>query len=640
MFQIAEMSGRRRNRQKSSENTTNQIKAKLSKANNSHEEIELHDQRFRARLEELKTPMEEGAFRHRLDPENPSPQEEKEFTFLRNQTSGPQRRMYLSARNFILAEWVKNCKTQLTYSDAAAALFNKGLAYTKEQTNVSCKAFGFLERNGYINSGKFEITHPKPQTNKKVVVIGAGISGLSCARQLSFLGFDVTVLEARDRVGGRIETFQKGSYVADLGAMIITGLGGNPFSILARQFNIPYRKINNECKLYDNLGKEIAEGKDQVIEQEFNRLLEAAKYAAHQLGFTETIPGRPVSLGQTIELIIMHQEQMLLKKSERFYQTLTNLQRQIRDRAKESSTLYHNIDYEKSVVRKFDGKQDRSVKEEFQFRSAVYNVEDLTKRYESAIQEVKILQEKFDSMKNDVPLDTYMSSEDRQVLDWHAANLEFANSTPLNTLSLSHWDQDDVNEFAGDHYSVESGLGVIPEALAEGVDIKFNTAVSSIDYSTSIVMVNTKNVEGLPISKRASSSDMSSGLSSNEGNGSQVFNADAVVVSVPLGVLKEEPVVLNFKPELPEWKTAAIDRLGFGNLMKVVLCFEKRFWDTSTNMFGFVNTTYSSRGECYLFNSLWSAPVLISLIAGETEKLNVPIASRLLLLLNRIYSYC
>lgn len=37
--------------------------------------------------------------------------------------------------------------------------------------------------------------------------------------------------------------------------------------------------------------------------------------------------------------------------------------------------------------------------------------------------------------------DVYLSSRDRQILDWHFANLEFANATPLSTLSLKHWDQ-------------------------------------------------------------------------------------------------------------------------------------------------------------------------------------------------------
>ena len=48
----------------------------------------------------------------------------------------------------------------------------------------------------------------------------------------------------------------------------------------------------------------------------------------------------------------------------------------------------------------------------------------------------------------------YLSPRDRQILDWHFANLEFANAAPLDKLSLCHWDQDDDFEFTGLHYSL------------------------------------------------------------------------------------------------------------------------------------------------------------------------------------------
>jgi NADPH-dependent 2,4-dienoyl-CoA reductase/sulfur reductase-like enzyme len=41
---------------------------------------------------------------------------------------------------------------------------------------------------------------------KRVLVIGAGAAGLAAARHLAGAGIDVSVLEARDRIGGRVWT--------------------------------------------------------------------------------------------------------------------------------------------------------------------------------------------------------------------------------------------------------------------------------------------------------------------------------------------------------------------------------------------------------------------------------------------------
>jgi monoamine oxidase len=58
-----------------------------------------------------------------------------------------------------------------------------------------------------------------------VVIVGAGLAGLACARRLKQLGFQVTVYEARDRLGGRVytirDTFVDGHAVADVGAEFV-----------------------------------------------------------------------------------------------------------------------------------------------------------------------------------------------------------------------------------------------------------------------------------------------------------------------------------------------------------------------------------------------------------------------------------
>ena len=54
-----------------------------------------------------------------------------------------------------------------------------------------------------------------------MVVVGAGLAGLRCARELHRAGLDVAVLEASDEVGGRVRTDRVGGFLLDRGFQVL-----------------------------------------------------------------------------------------------------------------------------------------------------------------------------------------------------------------------------------------------------------------------------------------------------------------------------------------------------------------------------------------------------------------------------------
>lgn len=214
------------------------------------------------------------------------------------------------------------------------------------------------------------------------------------------------------------------------------------------------------------------------------------------------------------------------------------------------------------------------------------------------------------------------SSQELGLIHWHYANLEFANATPLDQLSLRHWDQDDDYEFAGHHCMVKEGYGQVPVRLSQGLDVRLNQPVSLIERSTTSTDFG---------SHRRNGSDQEPiHIQCRDGT---AYECSAAVVTVPLGVLKSGQI--QFSPSLPDWKEQAISNLGFGLLNKLVLVFDKPFWDTSVELFGYVGSGQegssgrgynlkayrSSRGKFYMY---WNCivvsglPVLVTLMAGQS----------------------
>jgi len=144
-----------------------------------------------------------------------------------------------------------------------------------------------------------------------------------------------------------------------------------------------------------------------------------------------------------------------------------------------------------------------------------------------------------------------LGPQEMRLLNWHYANLEYANAVNVDQLSLGGWDQDQGNEFEGRHSEIIGGYGQVPRALWQRpttLDVRFGKRVVQVNYGAAV----------------SNSASPAARVVCDDG---EVWDADLVVSTLPLGVLQEYKI--GFQPPLPSWKTGPINRLGFGVLNKV-----------------------------------------------------------------------
>lgn len=131
-------------------------------------------------------------------------------------------------------------------------------------------------------------------SGQRVIVIGAGISGLAAATRLDAAGYDVTILESRNRLGGRIWTNdQWPKSPVDLGASWIHGVIGNPITAIAKAAGA--RTVTTRYDSYVIYGKD---GKILTPKQEsriddlsviINRSIRIAQNANRDRSILETV---------------------------------------------------------------------------------------------------------------------------------------------------------------------------------------------------------------------------------------------------------------------------------------------------------------------------------------------------------------
>ena len=179
-----------------------------------------------------------------------------------------------------------------------------------------------------------------------------------------------------------------------------------------------------------------------------------------------------------------------------------------------------------------------------------------------------------------------LSKSERRAIEFLITSLENAAGTDSKNLSVLHSGYD--SEFKGNSLCMPNGYSGIAKALSKGVPIKLNKRVTGINLKNKGSIVRC---------------------------GSESYEADYVLVTLPLGVLKKRSI--EFSPGLTPQKLAAIDRLGFGNLHKTVLLYPKVFWEKERHFFSYASKNAGEFANYLNYTRINGSPVLMGFNSGE-----------------------
>jgi monoamine oxidase len=580
-----------------------------------------------------------AAYSSRLNPFTLHPDE---YQLLRNHICHLHVSAYLNIRNRILRLWVRNPLVSVTADEAA------GCALASRWLGLAEIAYQWLLRKGYINFGCVEVpdllSEMRPKKNKlkrlrrkTIIVIGAGMAGLGCARQLEglfshyrekwvSLGEEtprVVVLEGRSRIGGRVYSHplknqntdilpEHSRCTAEMGAHIITGFDhGNPLSMIIRgQLALPYYPLKDNSTLFDLDGQMVDKVRDTMVEKLYNDVLDRASIYRHRIAAAKTVDGdkKLIEAGRDPQGETGPPLSAMEGESD----------------SGQGGADGNDIEPVPGGVDKLTGKAHMIVGSRkkappaksaetmgWRLASNVLAYRDLNLDAVAKTTKNPTLGAAMDEAVKQYQFLLDLSPQDMRLINWHYANLEYANAANVGKLSLGGWDQDIGNEFEGEHAQIIGGYLQVPRGIWQypsKLDLRTYKAVKEIAYTPS------------------DGEDAIAGVICDDGD---ILDADHVVLTVPLGVLKEQ--CISFDPPLPDWKLGPIERLGFGTLNKVILVFEKPFWDVDQDMFGLLREAEvvdsldqedyeSNRGKFYLFwNCIKTSglPVLIALMAGD-----------------------
>ncbi|KAI6171559.1 SWIRM domain-containing protein [Aphelenchoides bicaudatus] len=383
--------------------------------------------------------------------------------------------IYIFIRNSILNMWEMNPLMQLVLEN----VFDEMPSAYKSLSYLIVKTFTFLERYGYINYGVFRTVdemlkrkEPTQTPNQlkaqkiKIVVVGAGIAGLVAARQLQYFGFNVIVVEARNRIGGRVFSHvTEDGIVFDMGPQFVEGSTGNPLITLLNQVPLTRKRIKFDCPIYNNDEEPFSAKYCTVIESAFRRLAEATTMLARENKVHE-IDGKPLSVQDAFDHFVKMQETRVAVERKEFYSAIDQLAGKLEIQSKSlvaakqvmdnlSNRLQQLLDADPTPIREDFSliETEAELKRVCQIKFIRYELAKTIEIFEQLQAERSDVFYTMNTVRKTEPTEKYLNERDRRVLGFYYANLELRLGTMLKNVALHSFATPMINNFRASHYS-------------------------------------------------------------------------------------------------------------------------------------------------------------------------------------------
>lgn len=174
--------------------------------------------------------------------------------------------------------------------------------------------------------------------------------------------------------------------------------------------------------------------------------------------------------------------------------------------------------------------------------------------------------------------------------DWALNALKLDEGIDAAQLSLRYFEDD--APFGGDDYFLLDGFRRVVRVLARELDVRTGCVVERITW---------REGEGASVHTAG-----------------EVFEAEQVVVTLPLGVLAAGDVA--FEPALPGWKQEAIERLGVGVLDKIVLAFDEVFWRREDTIIARLHEPRRAAAWVLNLHAFTGRPLLVGFLGGDEAR--------------------